>query len=205
MNPKFDDITLSSYVDGELDPELMGEVEAFVESDADARRYVVNAVKTTARLRESLNKVLYEEIPEHLLDTVLSPQKKEGRWSTVFHPAFRLAAAIVLVLAGFGAGWLWPIGGSQPGFNVPAPFPASYNQVVQEAMEYNLSGAPRQWQSPKNKAVIVVTPVKTYRDKNGQYYREFHMEVTTATEHRQVNGLAYRHKGEWKTKAVYFQ
>ena len=205
MNPKFDDITLSSYVDGELDPELMREVEAFVESDPDARRYVVNAVKTTARLRESLNKVLYEEVPDHLIQTIMSGPQKKSRLSTMFHPAFRMAAAIILVLVGFGAGWLVPTGGERPSFTMPAPFPASYNQVVQEAMEYNLSGSSRQWQSPENQAVIIVTPVKTYRDKSGQYFREFHMEVTTATEHRQVNGLAYRHKGEWKTKAVYFQ
>ncbi len=205
MNPKFDDITLSSYVDGELDPELMGEVEAFVESDPEARRYVVNAVKTTARLRESLNKVLYEEIPEHLIQTILSSPQKPSRLSAVFHPAFRMAAAIILVLVGFGAGWLLPTGGDRPPFTMPAPFPASYNQVVQEAMEYNLSGTPRQWQSTENQAVIIVTPVKTYRDKSGQYFREFHMEVTTATERRQFNGLAYRHKGEWKTRAVYFQ
>ena len=205
MNPKFDDITLSSYVDGELDPGLMGEVEAFVESNADARRYVVNAVKTTARLRESLNKVLYEEVPEHLIQTILPGPQKQSRLSAVFHPAFRMAAAIVLVLAGFGAGWLLPIGGNQPGFTMPAPFPAGYGQVVQEAMEHNLSGTPRQWESPENQAVIVVTPVRTYRDKSGQYFREFRMEVSTATERREVNGLAYRQKGQWKTKAVYFQ
>ena len=72
-------------------------------------------------------------------------------------------------------------------------------------MEYNISGEPRQWQSPENQAVIIVTPVKTYRDKNGQYFREFRMEVSTASERRQVNGLAHRQKGEWKTKAVYYQ
>ncbi|MBW2705970.1 MAG: hypothetical protein JRD84_06655 [Deltaproteobacteria bacterium] len=205
MNRKFDDRTLSSYVDGELDPESMREVEAFLESDAEARRYAVNAIKTTARLRESLNKVLYEEVPEHLIHSILPQQKKEGRLSTVFHPAFRMAAAIILVLVGFGAGWLVPTNGGQSAFTMPAPFPAGYNQVVQEAMEHNLSGAPRQWQSPENQAVIIVTPIKTYRDKNGQYFREFSMEVSTATERRQVNGLAYRQKGEWKTKAVYFQ
>jgi hypothetical protein len=30
------------------------------------------------------------------------------------------------------------------------------------------------------------------------------MEVSTASERRQINGLAYRQKSEWKTKAVYF-
>ena len=72
-------------------------------------------------------------------------------------------------------------------------------------MEYNLSGSPRQWQSSENQAVIIVTPIKTYRAENGQYFREFRMEVSNATERRQVSGLAYRQKGEWITKAVYFQ
>jgi len=205
MKQKYDDITLSSYVDGELDPESMREVEAYLESDADARRYVVNAVKTTARLRESMNKVLYEEVPEHLINTILPRQNKEYRRSTVFQPLFRMAAAIILILLGFAAGWLVPTNGDKTAFTLSTPFPARYNQVVQEAMEYNISGEPRQWQSPENQAVIIVTTVKTYRDKNGQYFREFRMEVSTASERRQVNGLAHRQKGEWKTKAVYFQ
>ena len=129
MNQKFDDITLSSYVDGELDPESMREVEAFLESDADARKYVVNAIRTTARLRESMNKVLYEEVPEHLINAILPRQKKEGWRSTVFQPLFRMAAAIILILLGFGAGWLVPTNGDQPAFTMPTPFPAGYNQV----------------------------------------------------------------------------
>jgi len=205
MNHKFDDITLSSYVDGELDAESMREVEAFVENDPEARRFVVNAIGTTARLRGSLNKALYEEVPEQLIDTILAQQKKEGRQSKLFQPWFRMAASIVLVLLGFGAGWLIPTSGDEPAFTMPTPFPAGYNRIVQEAMEFNLSGAPRQWQAPGNQAVIIVTPVKTYRDKNGQYFREFRMEVSTATQSRQVNGLAHRQKGEWKTTAVYFQ
>ena len=56
MTQKFDDITLSSYVDGELDPESMQEVEAFLESDTEARKSVVNAIRTTARRNsESMN------------------------------------------------------------------------------------------------------------------------------------------------------
>jgi hypothetical protein len=191
MNQKFDDITLSSYVDGELDPESMREVEAFLESDSDARKYVMNAIRITARLRESMNKVLHEEVPEHLINTILPQQKKEGRRSTLFQPLFRMAAAIILILLGFGAGWLLPTNGDEPVFTMLTPFPAGYKQVVNDAMEHNLSGAPRQWQSPENQAVIIVTPVKTYRDKNGQYFREFRMEVSQ--------------HGEWKTKAVYYQ
>ena len=205
MNPKFDDITLSSYVDGELDEHSMREVEAFVESDSEARRYVVNAIRTSARLRGAMNRTLYEDVPEQLIDTIFPQSKKEGRQSAFFKPFFRLAASIVLILLGFGTGWLIPTGGDEPAFTMPTPFPAGYNRIVQATMEYNLSGAPRQWQSPENQALIIVTPVKTYRDKSGQYFREFRMEVSTATQTRQVKALAHRQKGEWKTKAVYFQ
>jgi hypothetical protein len=205
MNQKFDDITLSSYVDGELDPESMQEVEAFLESDAEARKYVVNAIRTTARLRESMNQVLYEEVPEHLINAILPDKKKEGWRSTMLKPMLRMAAAVALIVIGFGAGWLAPTSEEKPAFSMPTPFPADYNQVLHDAMEHNLSGSPRQWQIPESQAVIIVTPVKTYRDKSGLYFREFQLEVSTATERRQVKGLAYRQKGEWKTKAIYYQ
>jgi len=205
MNHKLDDTTLSSYVDGELDAEAMRKVEAYLESDAEARNYVLNAIRITAHLRGDMNNVLHEEVPEQLIDTIFSQPKKKGRQSILLQPLLRMAASVVLILLGFGAGWLIPTPGDEPAFTLPTPFPAGYNRIVQEAMEYNLSGAPRQWQSPENQAVVIVTPVKTYRDKNGQYFREFRMEVSTATQSRQVNGLAYRQQGEWKTKAVYFQ
>jgi anti-sigma factor RsiW len=183
----------------------MGQVEAFLESDAAARKYVLNAIITTARLRESMNKVFYEEVPDRLTDTIFARQKNKGRLSAALQPAFRMAAGFMLIALGFGAGWLVPPKGDQPTLTVPLPFPTAYNRVVNNAMEYNLSGAPRQWQAPGNQAVIVVTPIKTYRDSSGQYFREFRMEVSTATERRQISGLAYRQNGEWKTKAVYFQ
>jgi len=204
MNRKFDDITLSAYVDGELDAESMRAVEAFIESNAEARSYVINAMRISARLRGELNHVLHEPVPEHLVDTIMSQPETKGRQSGLFQPLWCMAASVVLILLGFAAGWLIPANPGEQAFTLPTPFPAGYNRVVQDAMEYNLSGAPRQWQSPENEAVVVVTPVKTYRDQNGQYLREFRMEVSTPTQTRQVNGLALRQKGVWETKAVYF-
>jgi hypothetical protein len=115
-----------------------------------------------------------------------------------------LAAAVLLILLGFGAANLISTVTKNQIANLAVPFPAGYNQVVSEAMEHNLSGKPRQWQSPE-RFMITVTPVQTYRDKTGRYFREFRMEVQSADNRLQISGLAYRQKGEWKTKAVYFQ
>ena len=205
MKGQFDEITLSSYVDGELDPDSIREVEAFIENDASARKYVVNAIKTTARLRQNMNKVIHEEVPEHLIRTILAQPKKDKRRFPAFQPLFRMAAALLLVLVGFGVGSFLQTTGNGSFSTLSTPFPASYSRVVEEALEYNLSGKPRRWQSRQDQTVITVIPVKTYRDKNGQYFREYRMEVATEKEHRKINGLAYRQDGKWKTKAVFYQ
>ena len=204
MNQYFDEITLSSYVDGELDSDTMREVETFIEKDSAARNYVIHAIKTTARLRASLSGILHEEIPEYLVESIrTAPKKNYGR---AYHHMFRLAAAIALIMLGYGAGSLILPGGKNDFSTMYDPLPANYSQVVNDALEYNLSGTPRQWQSKRNQVRISVVPVKTYRDNSGQYFQEFQLYVVTESGSHQINGLAYRiAKGKWKTKAVFYQ
>jgi surface antigen len=206
MNQKFDERTLSAYVDGELDPETMRDVETFVETDANARKYVLNAVKTTARLRAVTNEALLEEVPEHLVSAIRSQPEKKERQKFVVQPLFRMAAAILLVLVGFGAGSIIQLNGNEQFPLLSTPLTAQYGHVVDQALEYNLSGTPREWQAPQGPVIVMVTPVKTYRDKDGLYYREYRLEVSARQERRQINGLAFRTaNGKWKTKAVFYQ
>jgi surface antigen len=206
MNQQFDDITLSSYVDGELDPETMRDVETVVETDANARKYVVNAVKTTARLRAFTNEAVHEEVPEHLVSAIRSQPEIKERQKFAVQPLFRMAAAILLILVGFGAGSIIQRDGNEQVPLLSTPLIAQYGHVVDQALEYNLSGTPREWQAPQGPVIVMVTPVKTYRDKDGLYYREYRLEASTQQERQQINGLAYRTaNGKWKTKAVFYQ
>jgi hypothetical protein len=202
--PKFDERTLSAYIDGELDLDTMSEVETLLEQDEKARHYILNAVKTSAYLRSSANAALEEEVPDRLLDMFSPPQspKRQRRWSA--HPLYSMAA-VLLVLIGMGTGlWIELNGNSR----IPAmmlPLPDRYHQIVNETLEHNISGASKQWREPQISSIITVTPVRTYRDQNGLYYREYRMEVATDTDRNQVKGLAYRDaNGDWKTKALYF-
>ena len=111
----------------------------------------------------------------------------------------------MLGVLGFGIGILVERDVSQNFSGEFSSIPARYKDVVDAALEYNLSGSPRKWQAPNAAVVITVTPVQTYRDKNGVYYREYHLEVATKTEQNRINGLAYRSvNGKWKTKAIFF-
>ena len=206
MNQKFDERTLSAYVDGELDPETMRDVETFVEIDANARKYVVNAVKTTARLRAFTNEAMHAGVPEHLVSAIRSQPEKKERQKFGVQPLFRIAAAILLVLVGFGAGSIIQRFGNEPAALLSTPLIAQYGHVVDQALEYNLSGTSSEWQAPQGPVIVMVTPVKTYRDKDGLYYREYRLEVSARQERRQIKGLAYRTaNGQWKTKAVFYQ
>jgi len=206
MNQEFDELTLSAYIDGELDPDTMREVDSFLEQDQGAQKYVLNAVRMTARLRNCMNGDLKENIPEHLIAAVQRQPPKRKRRKPVIHPLLRMAAAILLVLLGFGVGSFLKRGGNGDFAMLTAALPARYSQVVNQALEYNLSGTPREWQAPQSAVGVCVTPVKTYRDRSGLYYREYRLEVKAEHGSRQIKGLAYRTAdGKWKTKAVFYQ
>lgn len=205
MTRQFDETTLSAYLDGELDNAAMQEVDDFLQQDAKAKEYVLNATRSTAFLKAASNAILHAQVPEHLVAAVKFHGDGGGRSRPAVRTIFQIAAAIVLVLFGYGAGNL--LMNNQVG-QLPrtvAPVLQQYAHVVDAALEHNLSGTPRKWSEPQTPTMIMVTPVKTYRDNQNTYYREYRLEVIAENQHQQVGGLAYRSGGgKWITKALFF-
>ena len=205
MKKTFDETILSAYIDGELDADTMDEVDSFIEKDLQSARYVLDTARTNALLRANMNAVLQEEIPQRLLDTLSPQQIARSRRKPVIRNLIRVAAVVILGFLGFGIGTLMErnTGAQYPA--VIAPLPASYSDVVDAALEFNLSGNSREWRAPRGAIAVKVTPVRTYRDKAGVYFREYRLEVATGTQRSQINGLAYRTtNGNWTTKVMYF-
>jgi hypothetical protein len=202
---RFNEEVLSAYVDGEIDIATAEQVENVLESDPAARRYILEAVKTTVRLRATVNDTLRENIPERLL-AAIGPETTTGarRWRRA-NPIFRIAAMLLLVVAGFGSGVLIYRNGSQAVSAFVPVIPAGYRHVLNQALEYDLSGTIRKWQAPNATVSVLVTPVKTYRDSRGIYFRKYHLEVIMDAERNRIQGLAYRDtNGKWQTKALVF-
>ncbi len=205
MKKTYAETMLSAYIDGELDAATMQEVDLFLEQDQEAGRYMLDTIRTTALLRADMNAVLHEEIPQRLLDTLNPQQIAKSRRKPVIRHLIQVAAVLILGFLGFGIGILMERNTGEHFPAVIAPLPARYRNVVDAALEFNLSGTPREWQAPRAAVAVTVTPVKTYRDKTGVYYREYKLEVATGTERSHINGLAYRTvNGKWKTKVLYF-
>lgn len=196
---------LSAYLDGEIDLDTVDRVESQIDEDPEARRYIVDAVKATARLRVTLNGTLDERIPDRLLHAVAARGTTGIRKAESRSPLLRIAATLLLVLIGFGSGVHFDRNRKETVSALVPAIPEPYSQVVHKALEYDLSGSIRKWQAPNVSLTVLVTPVKTYRDPRGTYFREYRLEVITEAETNQIRGLAYRDaNGIWKTKALIF-
>jgi hypothetical protein len=207
MSPtdNYDEMMLSAYIDGELDLATMREMDRRLEKDEDAKQFVLEAARTAALLRANTRRTQQEEVPQRLLDS-LRPRHRSGlhRRPMVSY-MLRAAAVLIIGLLGFGSGILLERKTVDIVPAMIAPLPTRYRDVVNAALEYNLSGTPRQWRAPNSSIILTVTPVKTYRDKVGVYYREYKLEIASKADRNQINGLAYRTlKGNWKTKALFF-
>ena len=126
MAAEFDHLTLSAYIDGELDRQTMYEVERYLDNDAEARRFVLKAMRTTVLLRAGSNEALHEPVPERLQNVFENPSLKSSLWQGMTFPAIKLAAAFALVVVGVGLGLISqptaaPVG-QLPSFQLPSAF-----------------------------------------------------------------------------------
>jgi anti-sigma factor RsiW len=206
MKKANDENLLSAYIDGELGTEDMQAAEQIIATNASARGYVLDAVKSGARLRSAFNPVLEENVPARLINSIMAQQPQSLRQKPpVLRNLIRIAAAVVLLLTGFLVSQIVDrtAGSREQAFVEPLSGP--YRQVVDAALENVLSGTSHEWRNGLRPVTVRVTPLKTYRDKAGIYYREYRLEVKRNNQTMHVNGLAYRAaKGSWKTKALYF-
>ena len=205
MTRQFDEKTLSAFFDGELDDIAMQEVDEFIQQDGGAQKYVLNTARATAFLKATSNVILHEKVPDDLIDTVKRYGVSGAHQNTIFRPVLQIAAAIVLVFIGFGASSLLKNEPLSPLVTSVAPVLEQYAHMVDAALENNLSGNSRKWSEPRQ-PMIMVTPIKTFRDRNNIYFREYRLEVVTETYRQRVSGVAYRTDGgRWITKALYFE
>ena len=205
MRHHLDDNTISAFIDGELDPSTMMEVDKFMDTDEQAKDYALKCIRKTALLKSSLNSVMHEEVPEKLVTSIHQLPAEGAQHRKINNHIYRLAAANLLVLVGYSSALWFGNGGSANGSFEIAPVLDRYGHVLDAALENNLSGIPGKWQEPGNSMIITVIPTRTFRDTDNQYYREYRLQIASSSGRRDVNGLAYRTTGgKWKTKMLFF-
>jgi anti-sigma factor RsiW len=202
---EFDHTTLSAYLDGELDRTGMHEVEDYLDRNAEARHYVIGALHATVRLRASGRDALHEPLPDRLTAAIHKPPPAPGTARRPWWPTFRPALAFALLLLGVGLGLiLRPAGSATPTGSFPA-LPAAYLQAVNESLENHRRGEAFVLQTAMPEQRIVVTPTRTYRNGQGQYFRDYRLEFFNGDKRRLFKGLAVRTgQHQWETTAIFY-
>jgi anti-sigma factor RsiW len=79
MTDRLDDAILAAYVDGELSPNQLAEVEKGLIHDPQARRKVARMREVTALMRSTCTEERYQDVPDTLLQVLRrKPQAQRG-------------------------------------------------------------------------------------------------------------------------------
>lgn len=174
---KIDELLLLAYVDGELDEDAAGEVEASLAADEAARNRVQALRESAALARAAFNDISLAAVPPRLVAAATLPTSAAGGRGWMY----AVAASIAALVIGFGGGMYLPGGGTtaEPAAYRTGGFaPEAKDQAIREALNTMPSGAQIKWTAANAHEQGRVTLIRTYRNKARQYCREFRDETT---------------------------
>lgn len=202
-----DEVLLSRYLDGELAPFEAERITASLEKDDTRRDNLLRLVAIQAELKAMGNGIREEDVPERLLHTVRQHgrDRKTFWYSGILQTTpLRYAAMLVLFITSFFVGSQWSASPDKPMF-FPV-MPAELERVVNDTLEFSPSGKGTMWTDDARGLQANIEPLRTFRGKNGGYYRLYIVELTEGGAHLPYVGLAMRTGSKhWQTRSFYLQ
>jgi surface antigen len=207
MTERIDLETLVSYVDGQLEERETRRVEAVLARDAEARESVRGLRESAEVLRSAFNEALNEPLPARVLESIgrAAADRAAGRW----HPSWpvALAASLAMLIVGFGGGALLvDLRVEQELAELRAVELADQQAreaALFQALEQHVSGEAVAWRNPDSGRAGEITPVRTFKNRQEQWCREYRAEEVLAGESEVRLAIACRGpEGLWKTRAV---
>ncbi len=208
-----DEQTLVRYVDGELDQATVGAVEAALAVDPELARTVRDLRQGAAMMRAAYADPMRTEVPARLIQTV------ESECAAQRHPAgpsawrtrpllAALAASFAILVVGLGGAMIYTerqveqrlarLEAAREGDR------ALIQSTIATVLENHLSGVPAAWHNPQTGSRGKVEPIRTFRNANGQWCREYilNAELVLDARDREVRrAVACREgEGQWRTR-----
>lgn len=189
------DETLVAYVDGELDAASVREVEAVLARDPKALARAEAMRDSGALLRAAMNAAVHESPPDRLerglqaISRVAQPSAApppspaaqpaaQGAWSPRAVGGMALAASVAFAVAGLSGGYL--LGHTASEVSTLPRLASLEDQdrerrdaALQGALEFEVSGSHAAWANPDASHHGEITPVRTFKNRQGLFCREF--------------------------------
>ena len=217
MNERLSAEELSAYVDGELSDERARELEAALEFDPAARDEVQRLREIDGMLKGAYGEILGEPVPFAVASQAHKSLAGTGgaaqAGSPPRTPGWRawglqaLAASLLAVMLSFPAGfYLSDLRNQAETARLEGARAADRQAVaaaMAEALEERLSGVSVHWHNPTSGNEGKITPVRTFRNRDGSWCREYREETVKAGTARSQQAIACRSaEGEWLTRLV---
>ena len=195
MSDRLDPATLEAYVDGELEPEAMGETAERLMQDPEALARVRALHGDAALLRAAYQEATEAPLPAELLATIDQgfAKRRTRRRGTML--GYAMAAAIALAMVGSLAGYLageyrWD-GEMQTIAARDAADQLLLAAAIEEALERTASGEVVEWRNPDSGVYGQVVPVRTYRSKSNHWCREYLASKVSADVEEKTRAIAW--------------
>jgi surface antigen len=211
------DETLSAYVDGELSPEQVAELEARLAGDAELAAEIDTLRQGAAALHAAFNEPLREPVPDHLARIFAAPPaaaKRSFGWAG-FGSGFAVPIAASLLMLAVSLGGAYAISEWQVERKIARleAVRAADRQMlataVTKALETHVSGKPAAWNNPETGSYGTIEPVRTFRAASGQWCREYVETADLVTESvpsERRRGIACRDPdGQWRPRLELLQ
>lgn len=203
--------TLMAYVDGELDPAQAATVEAAIRDDPEAQAVVDLMRRSRESVGSAFDRPLREPVPARLLaalaagdgaaDAAVAALRPQGRQPRLRQWLLPLAASILMLLIGFGAGRL-ELGGNrtaEDGYR-PAGGDEGLASALRQALDRAEPGAAVAYaEAGRRGTITLVGPLQTAFGP----CLEFRLESTAGDAASLAGGIACRSdEGDWHVLAM---
>jgi hypothetical protein len=197
-----DDISLSCYLDGELDYTRATEITNQINQNEETRDRFVAMAESQCLLRAYGQTEAGKNIPPKLIQA-LRNKNKQKRYFIKKRTIFQVAAVVLLFISSYFMGQQTRTGQlSQPSL-VPV-IPASLGPTINTVLEYQKSGSSPDWIQIQNGISARVTPVRSFRGSDGTFYRMYLIDMSDEGGTQQFWAMASRlSKENWQTKGVF--
>lgn len=217
MNERLSGEAIAAYMDGELTDAETQDFEAILECDPLVRAEVQRLQEVNSLLKGAYNEILAEPVPLAVAGRVqrtlasaepgprASPVPGGGGWRAWGLQA--IAASLLAVILSFPAGFYVAELRQDAITAEMAAIQAADRQAMaaalSEALEERLSGVAVDWHNQASGSSGAVTPVRTFRNADGRWCREYLEEATIAGTLDSRRAIACRESdGQWRTRIL---
>jgi len=213
MTDQIDLETLVAYADGQLNTNEVRRVETVLARDAEARKTVRQLRESAALLRAAFNEPINEPVPARILEAINSTVAEQavvthgpGRRS-LHHWSPALAASVAALLLGLGGSYFladYRVGQELSRIELVRLADKQVKEAaLYEALEKNISGRTVAWENPDSGRSGSITPVRTFKNRQGQWCREYAASEALGNDQDSRRAIACRQpEGIWNTRMV---